>query len=145
VPGGGSGGGGANDALVLAMIEELPDDCLRAGGSSDGVTPGHRTHVWPWVKRPAQRLMFSTWLAITLWSHVFSWRELDECELAHELCHVRQWKTHGMRYIPRYLAASRAAKAAGKDSYRDNEFEVEAYRVEGALRARIQAEGGPHA
>jgi hypothetical protein len=136
-------GGGAID--VLGAIDTLTDDCLRAGGSSDGVAPPHRAHVWPWLKGPAQRLIFPTWLAITLWHDIFSWRELDECELAHELCHVRQWNANGLRYIPRYLAASRAAKAAGKDSYRDNIFEAEAYRVEGVLRARIANQGAPPA
>jgi hypothetical protein len=136
-------GGAAFDALDV--IDTLPDNCLVAGGAADGVVPGHRTHVWPWVKRPAQRVFFPTWLAITLGRDIFSWRQLDECELAHELCHVRQWKANGLRYVPRYLAASRAAKAAGKDSYRDNAFEAEAYRVEGVLRARLATKGTPPA
>src|SRR3954468_3898152 len=128
-------GGGATD--VLARIEALPEDCLRAGGASDALTPPHRMHVWPWLRRPAQKVIFPNWLAITLWRHIFSWRPLDACELAHELCHVRQWNAHGVRYIARYLAASRAAQAAGGDRYRDNAFEAEAYGVERALRARL--------
>ena len=122
-------------------INGLSDACLEAGGARDGVVPAHRTHVWPWLKGPGQRFLLPTWLAITIWHDIFSWRRLDECELAHELCHVRQWNANGIRYVPRYLAASRAAKAAGKDSYRDNPFEAEAYAVEGALRARLAAEG----
>jgi hypothetical protein len=136
-------GGGASD--VLAVIDTLPDNCLMAGGAADGVVPTHRTHVWPWLKAPAQRLLFPTWLAITLWHDVFSWRALDQCELAHELCHVRQWNANGWRYIPRYLVAGRAAKAAGKDSYRDNAFEVEAYHVADTLRARLANRGAPPA
>lgn len=118
-----AGGGGAqNEARLLA------------GGASDGVTPAHRQHIWPWLKGPAQRLLMPTWLAITIFEHVFSWRPLSDIELAHELCHVRQWKANGLMYVPRYLAASRAAKAAGKDQYRDNAFETEAYAIEDALR-----------
>jgi hypothetical protein len=128
-------------ALDAAAIVGLSDACLEAGGARDGVVPAHRTHVWPWLKGPGQRLLLPTWLAITIWNHVFSWRRLDECELAHELCHVRQWRANGIHYVPRYLAASRAARAAGKDSYRDNAFEAEAYRIENALRARLAAEG----
>jgi hypothetical protein len=139
-PDGGAPDGGAPD--VFGTIDQLSDDSLRAGGAADGVAPGHRTHVWPWLKRPAQRVIFPTWLAITLRHDIFSWRPLDECELAHELCHVRQWNANGVRYIPRYLAASRAAKAAGKDSYRDNAFEAEAYRVEDVLRVRVAGHGG---
>ena len=130
--------GGALDALT---ISRLSNACLEAGGARDAVVPAHRTHVWPWLKGPGQRLLLPSWLAITLWHDIFSWRRLDECELAHELCHVRQWNTNGIRYIPRYLAASRAARAAGRDSYRDNAFEAEAYRVEHALRARRAADG----
>jgi hypothetical protein len=114
----------------------LSEACLVAGGAVDGVAPMYRTHVWHWLKRPGQRVLFPTWLAITLWSHVFSWRPLDESELAHELCHVRQWKANGWRFIPRYVAAGRAAKRAGNDRYRGNAFEEEAFAVQRALRDR---------
>ena len=96
--------------------------------------PSHRAHVWPWLKGPGQRLMLPNWLAITIYHHIFSWRKLDDFELAHELCHVRQWNVNGILYIPRYLGASRAAKAAGLDQYRDNAFEKEAYGIEDSLR-----------
>jgi hypothetical protein len=114
---------------------------LMAGGSPDGVMPSHRSHVWAWLKGPAQRFILPNWTAITIGHDVFSWRPLDDFELAHELCHIRQWDKNGIRYIPRYLAASRAAKAAGKDQYRDNSFEAEAYGVEDALRV---ARAGAH-
>lgn len=111
---------------------------------TDGVAPRYRVHVWPWLKRPAQRLIMPGWLAITLGHDIFSWRSLDPSELAHELCHVRQWNANGLRFIPRYLGASRAAKAAGKDAYRDNAYEAEASRVAENVAARARAEGaGP--
>lgn len=114
---------------------------LLAGGAPDGVMPSHRTHVWGWLKAPAQRVLLPNWLAITIYHDIFSWRPLDDYELAHELCHVRQWNANGIMYAWRYFQASRAAKAAGKDQYRDNAFEAEAYGVEDALRV---ARAGDH-
>ena len=99
-------------------------------------TPNYRCVVIPWLKPLGQRFIFPTWLAITIGPLIFSWRALDEVELAHEVQHVRQWRKHGPMYIVRYLAASRAAVKAGGDSYLDNEFEVEARTVaEKARRA----------
>src|SRR5689334_1065298 len=109
--------GGAAD--LRAGSDAAPVETPRAGGC-DALTPSHRTHVWRWLKRPAQKLILPNWLAITLGRHIFSWRALDECELAHELCHVRQWKANGLRFVPRYLAASRTARLAGGNPYRDN-------------------------
>ena len=99
-----------------------------------------RAHVWRWLKGPAQRLILPTWLAITIWHDIFSWRQLDECELAHELCHVRQWNANGSCTSRATVQASRAAEAAGKDSYRDNAFEAEAYAASEALRAAAQGQ-----
>jgi hypothetical protein len=88
--------------------------------------PRHRLVVLPWVRRAAQRFILPDWVAITIGPLILSWRRLNAPELAHELAHVRQWRRHGMRFIPRYLAASRRAASAGGDGYRDNEYEVEA-------------------
>lgn len=105
-----------------------------------GSTPSYRLHVWGWLKGPAQRVIMPDWLAITIGHDIFAWRQLDEFELAHELVHVRQWSANGIMYIPRYFQASRAAAAAGKDRYRGNAFEVEAYAAADALRAARAAE-----
>jgi hypothetical protein len=78
------------------------------------------------MHRIGAHLFMPNWLAITIWRWIFAWRPLDGPELAHELAHVRQWRANGLRFIPRYLAAGRAAKKAGGDGYRDNRFEVEA-------------------
>jgi hypothetical protein len=103
-------------------------------------TPSYRLHVWGWLRGPAQKLIMPNWLAITIGHDIFSWRPMDEFELEHELTHVRQWSANGIMYIPRYFQASRAAAAAGKDRYRDNAFEVEAYTAADTLRA---ARSGP--
>ena len=78
------------------------------------------------------------WLAITIGRSIFGWRPLDDVELAHELAHDRQWRTNGLRFIPRYLAESRRAAAGGGDRYRDNRFEVEARAAADAVRSRTR-------
>lgn len=47
---------------------------------------------------------------------------------AHELVHVRQYERWGPVFLPAYLLASLWLWLAGRDPYRDNPFEVEAYR-----------------
>ena len=47
---------------------------------------------------------------------------------AHEHVHVKQYERLGPFFIPAYLAASVWAWIRRKDPYRDNIFEVEAYR-----------------
>lgn len=78
------------------------------------------------------------WLAITIGRHIWSWRDLDERELAHELCHVRQWRRYGARFIPRYARASWRAWRAGGDPYRDNAFEVAARQAATASDPELQ-------
>ncbi len=52
---------------------------------------------------------------------------LDICR-AHELVHVRQYERWGPLFIPAYLGCSLLLWLRGCDPYRDNPFEVEAYR-----------------
>jgi hypothetical protein len=73
--------------------------------------------------------MLPDWLAISLGRHVIAWRDLDEAELAHELEHVRQWQEHGLTFPLSYLAASVAARRAGRHWYRDNRYEVAARKA----------------
>jgi len=95
--------------------------------------------VLPWLRRAGHYLILPNWLAITLGRWIFSWRELDEAELAHELTHVRQWHRYGLRFIPRYLRASwHAAWPDGGDSYRDNRFEIEARAASDAVRRKVR-------
>ena len=99
----------------------------------------YRVIVLPWLRRIGHRFILKDWLAITIWRWIFAWRPLDDAELAHELCHVRQWHEHGfLGYIRAYLGESRRASRAGTDRYRDNRFEGEARAAaaEGAARSR---------
>jgi hypothetical protein len=95
----------------------------------------YRVIVFPPLRLIGQRFILPNWLAITIARWIFAWRPLDDAELAHELCHVRQWHEHGFfGYIAAYLGESRRARSAGKDRYRDNKFEVEARAAEDAVR-----------
>jgi hypothetical protein len=53
---------------------------------------------------------------------------------AHEHVHVRQYERWGVLFFPLYLGSSAAALIAGKDPYRDNRFEREAYANENSAR-----------
>jgi hypothetical protein len=90
--------------------------------------PSFRIHVVP-ASRRVGGLFLRGWLAITVGRDILSWRDLTGPELAHELCHVRQWQRYGLRFIPRYLRASWRAWRVGRDPYRDNAFEIAARRA----------------
>lgn len=85
----------------------------------------HRVVVWPRLRRVGGRMLHD-WLAITIGRTIFTWRELAEEELEHELEHVRQWDRHGIAFPFRYLGASMTARRSGKRWYHDNRFEEEA-------------------
>ncbi len=74
-------------------------------------------------------------LALTL-GHVVLGRDesaLRACA-AHERVHVRQCERWGPVFLPAYLASSLLALAAGRDPYRDNRFEREAFALAPLLR-----------
>ena len=48
----------------------------------------------------------------------------------HERVHVRQYERWGPLFIPLYVAASAWALVSGRDPYRDNPFEREAWDLE---------------
>jgi len=102
------------------------------------MTPDHRVHVVPWLRRIGGQMLLPNWLAITIGRDIVSWRPLDEAELSHELAHVRQWDRFGVLFIPRYARASWRAVQAGGDWYRDNAFEVAA-RAAASVRAAESA------
>jgi len=53
---------------------------------------------------------------------------LDHSRL-HEQVHVRQYERWGPLFGPAYLLCSLVLRLQGRDAYRENPFEVEAYRV----------------
>ncbi len=82
--------------------------------------------------------------AITL-GHVVLGRDegcLDRTRL-HERVHVRQYQRWGPAFVPAYLLASLFAWVRGRDAYRDNPFEREAYAVDDCRGRERPANGVP--
>ena len=48
----------------------------------------------------------------------------------HEQVHVRQYERWGLFFAPAYLGASVYLYLRGRDAYRENPFEVEAYAID---------------
>lgn len=71
-------------------------------------------------------------VAMTL-GHTILARSRRDLELArrHELVHVGQYERWGLIFPPAYLLCSLALWLKGRDAYRDNPFERQAYRVAG--------------
>jgi hypothetical protein len=53
--------------------------------------------------------------------------ELLDMARPHELVHVHQYERWGPLFVPAYLLASLGMKLCGRDAYRDNPFEREAF------------------
>ena len=57
-------------------------------------------------------------------------RETLDLVRSHEQIHVWQYEKWGVLFIPAYLLSSGCLWLAGKDCYRENPFERQAYRLE---------------
>ncbi len=67
-------------------------------------------------------------MAMTFGHVVFGKSEVAlEITRAHERVHVRQFERWGPFFVPAYLLASLFLYLRGRDGYRENPFEVEAY------------------
>lgn len=53
-----------------------------------------------------------------------------ESTRAHERVHVRQYERWGIAFVPAYLVISAFLYMRGRDGYRENPFEVEAFTVD---------------
>ncbi len=70
-------------------------------------------------------------MALTLGHVVFGKTEAAlEITRKHERVHVRQYERWGLVFVPAYLGSSALLYLRGRDGYRDNPFEVEAYMVD---------------
>ena len=70
-------------------------------------------------------------MAMTL-GHVVLGRDRRSLEVtrSHERVHVRQYERWGIGFVPAYLGVSAVLFLSGRDGYRENPFEVEAFDVE---------------
>ncbi len=72
-------------------------------------------------------------LALTLGHVVFGQdRAALEMTRLHERVHVGQYERWGVLFVPAYLLESLWLYSRGRDGYRENHFEVEAYAVDAA-------------
>jgi len=78
-------------------------------------------------------------LAMTL-GHTIIGQDAQGLAIArdHEHVHVRQYQCWGPLFIPAYLLCSGWVWLQKKDAYRDNPFEVEAYRIADPSKVRRQ-------
>ena len=95
-------------------------------GDNPAMAAPARVHVVSWLRPLGGRVLIANWLAITIGRDIWCWRPLDEVELAHELCHVRQWQRYGIAFVGSYALASIGAVSGRRHWYRDNAFEIEA-------------------
>jgi hypothetical protein len=66
-------------------------------------------------------------------------RESLEVSREHEHVHVRQYERWGPLFIPAYLGSSAWMWLRGRDAYRDNPFEVEAFADDARRLAESRA------
>ncbi len=70
-------------------------------------------------------------LALTLGHVVFGQdRSALSMTRAHEHVHVRQYERWGIAFVPAYLIESAWLYGRGRDGYRENHFEIEAYAAD---------------
>ena len=117
----------AAPTTAVGIVFLLPA-LLRFGRAEivDGVIEIHGGLARPFLERCT--LLKGGASAMTL-GHIIIGRDeitLDLCR-THEHVHVRQVERWGAFFIPAYFAASLIAWMRGKQPYRDNAFEVEAY------------------
>jgi hypothetical protein len=76
-------------------------------------------------------------MAITIGHVVLGQSEVAlEITREHERVHVRQYQRWGLAFVPAYLVASAVMYCRGRDPYRDNPFEVEAYATDALVSSR---------
>ncbi len=101
-------------------------------GVLTGGSFAYRAGVWEFHGAAAARFLdclpLPCVLALTL-GHTVIGRNANALEVtrAHERIHVRQFERWGPLMGPAYLACSAVLWIQGRDAYRDNPFEREAY------------------
>ena len=71
-------------------------------------------------------------MAMTLGHVVFGQTQAAlDLTRAHERVHVRQYERWGLLFVPAYLLAGAWMFLRGRNAYRDNPFELEAFAVDG--------------
>ena len=120
---------------LLLYLWPLPWTLL---GLSLGVMWGGRVQrvdgVWEFSGPAIAWVLRRLWIpavAITV-GHVVLGRDRRSLDATrdHERVHVRQYERWGVLFVPAYLICSVYLYAQGRDGYRENPFEIEAYAVD---------------
>jgi hypothetical protein len=110
--------------LVLGLVAVLLGATWRVRGGAIEITGGL---CGRWLARLPQRFAFS---AMTL-GHVIL--AVDRSALVvlrqHEHVHVRQYERWGVLFVPAYLLSSFFQLLRGRNPYRENHFERQAYAL----------------
>ena len=92
----------------------------------DGVIEIHGSRVASVLRR-----LYVPAMAITIGHAVLGQTQAAlDMTRKHERVHVRQYERWGIVFVPAYLLASLYLYMLGRDGYRENPFEIEAYSVD---------------
>lgn len=93
----------------------------------------------PWLSRLLQCVPIPGGASALTLGHVILARSKEDMLIthSHELVHVRQYQRWGPLFVPAYVAASLWLWFAGRDCYRENPFEIEAFHVD-STRAKLR-------
>ena len=119
----------ASPATLVGAVFALPFLCA---GTRGRIVDGVLEVGGPGVARLVAALpAFMRFGAITF-GHVILGvnAETLACCRSHEHVHVRQYERWGIVFFPAYLGSSLVQLARGRDPYRDNRFEREAFAKE---------------
>ena len=101
----------------------------QAAGARSRIVDGTVEVSGSCVKRAVQALPRCLQFHAITFGHVII--GVDDAQLAacrdHERVHVRQYERWGLLFFPLYLGSSLVQWLRGRDPYRDNRFEVEAF------------------
>ena len=117
-------------AVPATLVGLLAGSLVLAGGGSVRRRDGALEFAGGALARGVMRLPHAMRFgAITLGHAILGLdgATLDHCR-CHEQVHVRQYERWGVLLFPLYLGSSLVQLARGRDPYRDNCFEREAYR-----------------
>lgn len=116
--------------LLLGLVAVAFGATVRLRGGAVEVGGGL---LGAWLRRLPPAFSFS---AITFGHVILGTDHVSlACLRAHEQVHVRQYERWGVLYVPAYLLSSLVELLRGRNPYRDNYFEREAYA---RASARVQ-------
>ena len=123
--------------LLLGAVGVL---CGAQWRTHRGVVEVFGGHIGEGIARLPPALGFS---AMTLGHVILAVDRSAMAELrAHERVHVRQYERWGPLFVPAYLLSSLVQLLRGRNPYRENHFERQAYAVAGGRRQLGREQAG---